>query len=322
MLAAMQTQHIAFVALTGFALAGGACAASQHASLPSRPATATLALPGATYYPESVTVAADGALYISSLGGAGVVRIAAASTTAETFVAGTGKNIAGVYADDDAQLVYVCENQLTASPAVAPRLIAYRMADGAQAKVYAFPQPGVCNDMVLDGAHNLYVTDSAGRVYVLRSGAAELAVFSADPQLASAMPGGFGADGIVWDGDGTLYVNLFSDSTLLRIAIKADGTAGAVAPITVTPALQNPDGMRALDAHTLVLAEGAGRITQLAITGDAATGTVVASGLDSPTSLAVTQGAYFVTEGQLGHFLGLVAGPPSLPFATRRVATK
>ena len=318
MLTAMQAKHIAFVALT---LAGAACATSSRPGLPSRPATATLALPGATYYPESVTVAADGTLYVSSLGGAGVVRIGGNSDTAEQFVAGTNKNIAGVYADDDAQLLYVCENQLTANPPVAPRLIAYRLSDGGQAKAYAFPQPGVCNDMALDGAHNLYVTDSAGKVYVLRSGAAELAVFSADSQLASSMSGGFGADGIVWDGDHTLYVNLFSDSKLLRIAIKADGTAGAVAPITVTPALQNPDGMRALDAHTLVLAEGAGRITQLAITGDAATGTVVASGLDSPTSLAVTQGAYFVTEGQLGHFLGLVAGPPNLPFATRRVVT-
>ena len=318
----MQTQVIAFATLTGLALAGAGCAATPHANLPSRPAPPTLALPGATYYPESVTVAADGALYVGSLGGAGVVRIAAASTTAETFVAGTGKNIAGVYADDDAQLIYVCENQLTASPAVAPRLVAYRIADGAQAAAYAFPAPGVCNDMVLDGAHNLYVTDSAGAVYVLRPGAAALAVWSADPQLAPAMAGGFGADGIVWDGDATLYVNLFSDSKLVSIAIRADGTAGAVTPIGVTPALQNPDGMRALDRRTLVLAEGAGRITQLTVTGTTATGSVVADGLDSPTSLAVTQGAYFVTEGQLGHFLGLVAGPPSLPFVTRRVTAK
>jgi len=67
--------------------------------------------------------------------------------------------------------------------------------------------------------------------------------------------------------------------------------------------------------------KGAGRVTQVSIDGDAATGKVLADGLDSPTSLAVTRGAYFVTEGQIGHFLGLVAGPPSLPFQVRRVAS-
>jgi hypothetical protein len=65
--------------------------------------------------------------------------------------------------------------------------------------------------------------------------------------------------------------------------------------------------------------EGAGRLTQVSINGDAATTKVLADGLDSPTSLALTKGAYWITEGQLGHFLGLVAGPPTLPFQVRRV---
>jgi sugar lactone lactonase YvrE len=312
----MQTKPTVFLSLA-FAVGAAACTASP--GLPSRQTTPELALPGAAYYPESLTVGADGTLYVGSLGGGGIVRIRPTSETADPFVAGSTKNVAGVYVDDEAKLLYVCENDFTSKPAVVPQVAAYRLSDGQQANVYPFPQAGVCNDMVLDGGRNLYVTDSGGRIYVLRPGSSALAVFSADPVLAPSMAGGFGADGIVWDDDAALLVNLFSDSRLLRVQIRPDGSAGEITPITVTPALQNPDGMRLLDARTVVLVEGAGRVTQLSINGAAATGKVLADGLDSPTSLAVTKGAYWVTEGQLGHFLGLVAGPPTLPFHVRRV---
>lgn len=298
-----------------------ACASNSH--LPSRSTTASvLALPGSAYYPESLTVAGDGTLYVGSLGGGGIVRLGPSSETAETFVAGTNKNIAGVYVDDDAALLYACENDFAAKPAVPPRVVAYRLLDGSEAASYAFPEGGVCNDLVFGPARRLYVTDSAGRIYVLPAGGSALEVFSSDPQLVPSVDGGFGADGIVWDGDATLYVNTFTDARLLRIAIAADGKAGAVKPITVAPALQSPDGMRLTDAHTLIVVEGAGRLTQLSLDGDAATGTVLASGLDSPTSVALTEGAYWITEGQLGHFLGLVDGPPGLPFDVRRIAAR
>lgn len=315
MMGFMQIKHTLFSSL----VLAAACTSSSP-GLPSRPTTpAKLALPGATYYPESLTVGGDGTLYIGSLGGGGIVRIRPTSETAEPFVAGSTKNVAGVYVDDEAALLYVCENDFTSTPAVVPQLAAYRLSDGTQAKVYPFPQAGVCNDLALDGARNLYVTDSGGRIYVLRPGSSELAVFSADPVLAPSMAGGFGADGIVWDGDASLFVNTFSDARLVRVRIQPDGSAGAISPITVTPALQSPDGMRLLDARTVVLVEGAGRLTQVSINGDAATTKVLADGLDSPTSLALTKGAYWITEGQLGHFLGLVAGPPTLPFQVRRV---
>lgn len=314
MMAFMQNKPTLFLSLAFAA----ACTSSP--GLPSRQTTTPeLALPGATYYPESLTVGTDGTLYVGSLGGGGIVRIRPTSETAEPFVPGSTKNVAGVYVDDEAKLLYVCENDFTSKLPVVPQVAAYRLSDGQQASVYPFPQAGVCNDLVLDGAHNLYVTDSGGRIYVLRPGSSALAVFSADPALAPSMTSGFGADGIVWDGDAALLVNLFSDSRLLRVQIRPDGSAGDITPITVTPVLQNPDGMRLLDAKTVVLVEGAGRITQVSINGAAATSKVLADGLDSPTSLAVTKGAYWITEGQLGHFLGLVAGPPTLPFQVRRV---
>ena len=299
-----------------------ACAPNAH--LPARQTTTSvLALPGSTFYPESLSVAADGTLYVSSLGGAGIVRLGPSSDSAETFVAGANKNVAGVYVDDEDALLYACENDFAAKPAVPPRVVAYKLSDGSEAASYAFPQGGVCNDMVIGPARRLYVTDSAGRIYVLPPGGNALAVFSDDPQLVPSVAGGFGADGIVWDGGATLYVNTFTDSRLLRIPVGADGKAGAVTALTVSPALQGPDGMRLRDAHTLVIAEqGAGRISQVTLDGDAGALTALGTGLDSPTSVVVTDGAYFATEGQLGHFLGLIDGPPGLPFDIRRVAAK
>jgi len=297
-----------------------ACASSSH--LPSRTTTSpVLALPGATFYPESLGVAADGTLYVGSLGGGGIVRLGPSSETAAPFVA-SGKNIAGVYVDDDARLLYACENDFAAQPAVPPRVVAYRLSDGGEAASYGFPQGGVCNDLAIGPARRLYVTDSAGRIYVLPPGGRALAVFSTDAQLAPSSASGFGADGIVWDGDATLYVNTFSDARLLRIAVQADGTAGTVTSIAVTPALQSPDGMRLSERGTLIVAEGAGRITEVSLQGNAATGKVLADGLDSPTSVVVTDGAYFATEGQLGYFLGLLEGAPALPFDVRRIVAR
>ncbi|HEX4423517.1 MAG TPA: hypothetical protein VH165_36660 [Kofleriaceae bacterium] len=309
--------------LSRLALAGvAACASNSSSELPSRQTTSSvIALPGDAFYPENLSVAADGTLYVSSVGGGGIVRLGPSSEVAEPFVT-TSKNITGVYVDDDAALLYACENDLSAMPAVAPRVLAFHLADGTQAAAYPFPQGGVCNDFVLGPAHNLYVTDSSGRIYVLRPGSAALALVTADPSLAPTMAGGFGADGIVWDGDATLYVTGFSDNKLLQVALAPDGSARAVTPVTVTPALQGPDGMRLVDAHTVVIAEWAGQLSQLELHGDTATGHVVASGLVSPTSVALTQGAYWVTEGQIAHFLGLDTSPPGLPFDVRRVAHK
>ena len=130
------------------------------------------------------------------------------------------------------------------------------------------------------------VADSAGKIHRLEKGGSTLAVWSSAPLLAPSSPQGYGADGIVWDGKDGLYVNTFSSSTLLRFPINADGSAGTPSPIRVSPALSSPDGMRLLDASTLLVVEGAGRLTRVAVSGTTATATVLKDGLNSPTSVA------------------------------------
>jgi hypothetical protein len=78
--------------------------------------------------------------------------------------------------------------------------------------------------------------------------------------------------------------------------------------------------MRALDEHTLLVVEGAGRLTKLALAGTTATATPISTTLDQPTSVIVARGSAWVSEGQLGRLFAMPPQMPNLPFAVRRVA--
>lgn len=278
-----------------------------------------LTLPGDTFYPESLSIAAGGALFVGSLGTGQVVRFAPGSTSAEVFVApGTIKNVAGVLVDDEASALYLCAVDISGATPSSVR--SYKLDDGTPLATYPFPAAAFCNDLAFDGQRNLYAADSYGKVYRLPKGGSALALWSSDAMLAPSSPMGFGADGIVWDGKDGLFVNTFTDGVLVRIPIKADGSAGAAAKITVTPALSFPDGMRLIGDNTLLLAEGAGRLTRLTVNGTSATATMIAGSLNGPTSVVRHQQTAWVSEGQLGHLFGQIAGPPTQPFLLKRIA--
>jgi sugar lactone lactonase YvrE len=297
----------------------GMTGAAGEAGASGASAMTELDLPGAGYYPESLTAAKDGSLYVGSIGGDGIMRVAPGAEGATKFVAPNNiKSVAGVMADDADGLLYACEDDLTVMPYQAT-VRAFDLATGAAKASYPFPTGGFCNDFAFDGSGNLFVTDSFGKIYELAKGASSLSLWSADPLLAPSTAGGFGADGIAFDGTSNLYVNTFSDSRLLRIPVKSDGSAGAVTSITVTPALANPDGMRLIDATDLLMVEGGGnRLTKVTVSDTTGASTALVNRLDTPTSVVVSGGSYWITEGQLPHFLGAVSGPPNLPFLVRR----
>lgn len=320
-----------FGAAAGLALAAasvaacGSTSAAEPAPLtdPLAGSATTLKLPGNRFYPESVSASSDGTLYVGSLGTGQVVSFARGQTTAKPLVAGGDpKGVSGVLADAASSTLWLCAVDLSAKPP-ASELRAYELATGSKKTSYPFDKPAFCNDLVLDDAGNLFVSDSFGGVWELKKGARALAIWKRDPLLAPSSPSGFGADGIALDGKGSMFVNTFSDGRLLKIAINADGSAGALSPITVTPPLAAPDGMRMLDANTLVMVDGtAGTMLKVSLgAGGTATATTVASGLKGPTSLARVGETYWVTEGQLGTLLGQ-PGSPELPFGLRGVTAR
>jgi sugar lactone lactonase YvrE len=200
---------------------------------------------------------------------------------------------------------------------------AYDLSSGAKKASSTFPAPAFCNDLAVDPSGNLFVSDSFGSVYKLAHGSSTLTQWNADPMLKPAVANGFGANGIVFDSQGmALFVNTNSGGHLLRIPVNADGSAGTAVAITVTPALQTPDGMRLVDATTLILVDGtAGQLVKIALSGTTATATPIATGLNGPTSVVQIANNYYVSEGQLGYFTGQLSGSPSLPFDVRVIAS-
>ena len=279
-----------------------------------------LTLPGDSYYPESLNAAADGTLYVGSLGTGEVVKFAPGSTTAVQFVAaGDPKGVAGVFVDDAGAQLWLCAADLTTSPPTT-EVRAYDLASGTKKTTLAFSSPAFCNDFALDASGTMYVADSFGKVWSKKKTDAALSVWSSDAKLATSVSGGFGADGIALDGAGNLYVTVFSDGRLVKIPINGDGTAGTATDVTVTPALKTPDGMRRLDATTFVVADGtAGTVTKIVISGDTGASSTVGSGLNGPTSVVKVGATFWVSEGQLGHLTGAIPGPPTLPFDVRAV---
>lgn len=306
--------HIARMHLrsTVLAILAACSGTSRTVDAPAPPAH--LALAGDAFYPESVT-SADGRLVVGSFGTGEVAVFAAGATAPTTLIAASPEapRVLGVLADAGA--LWLCADDTSSVPRP-PQVRRYDLATGALQASFGFPAPAFCNDLAVDAAHNLYVTDSLGALYRLPAGGDRLELWSRDPLLAPSTPGGFGANGVAWDGAGGLYVTSFADNRLLRFAIGGDGRASAATEVAVTPALSGPDAVRVDHGRVLVVEQTAGRLTEVR-DGRA---TALATGLAQPTSVTVIGGDAWVAEGQLGHILGTLAGPPALPFVVTRVA--
>jgi hypothetical protein len=273
-----------------------------------------LALPGDAYYPESISASADGTLFVGSLVTGQVTAFADGATTPRVVVgAGSGvTGVTGVHVEGDE--LWLCSIDPTFQRATELRSFGL---DGTARATFSLGEGRFCNDLAIDAGGTIYVTDSfSGTVLRLRPGASALEPWLEDAQLEPSAPGAFGLDGIAIAG-GALYVNTFDTGKLFRIAIEPDGSAGAVTRIGGTFTL--PDGMRALDATTLLLVEGGGKLSRLALAGDQVTATVLADDLDMPTGVIVARGSAWVTEGQLLRLFGDPPEAPNLPFAIRRI---
>lgn len=273
-----------------------------------------LALPGSGFHPESLTADAEGTLYVGSLTTGQVVAFDDGATIPRTVLeagaaGGTDvTGVAGVLVHGDA--LWLCSIDATFQ-----RPTELRSFDlgGAPLASHVLPATQFCNDLAFDAAGDLYATDSfSGNVLRLPSGGGAPEVFVQDARFAPASQGAFGLDGIVAVAGG-LYVNTLDTGRLFHV----DLASRAITEITVTPPLAGPDGMRALDDHTLLVVEQAGRLSKVTITGATARSTPLATELDQPTGVVVTRGSAWVTEGQIGRLLAGEA--PALPFAVRRV---
>lgn len=286
------------------ALAVVAFAPRIHAA-PAPDASALDIVIGPDVYPESLSAAPDGTVYIGSVRGA-VYRAEPGSRHAALWIRADATNglqsVFGVMVDARARTLWVCSTPSPLNPRASggtTALMAFDLATRARKGVYVFPAPrATCNDIAVAQNGTVYATDTPnGRILELPRGARALEVFASDPRLK-------GVDGIAFSADGRLYADIVTRNALVRIAIRPDGSAGAVSPLVSSRALGAPDGLRLIAGHRFLLAEGgAGRIDEVDMDGDTATITVLRGGFMSPPGVTLVGATAYAVDGKIGYLL-------------------
>lgn len=274
----------------------------------AQPGPRQITLPGDRFFPEGVAVARDGTLYIGSMEEGSIARAAPGAAAAEPFIA-AGANglvsVLGVLADDARGLLWACSSdagnaRLSGSAPVAVK--SFDLATGAPKGSYELPGGGFCNDLALDAAGNLYVTDSwSPRLLRLPAGGAALEVWLSDSQLGAEQ---WSLNGIDVDtANNLLYTVNQRAGKLFRIAIGPDGKPGAPVQISTSQPLRRPDGLKVVRPGLLATAEGgSGGMALLTLSGDSAQVKVVSEGLDGVATFALWGGSAWIVENQGQHF--------------------
>ncbi len=282
------------------ALASVACGIA-HAAKP----LADVTIDDTNVYPESISSTADGTLFSGSIKGI-IYRATPGSSRAEPWIRPDAQNgllsVFGVLADERSGTLWVCSTPSTlANPPSAgtSSVVAFNLKSGKLERAYPFPAPAsVCNDIAIAHDGTAYLSDTAnGRILKLARGAKALEVYAEDARLK-------GIDGLVFDTDGTLYVNIVTKGLLLRVDRNRNGSAGAITQLTTSEPIRGPDGFRLIRKHTFMLAEGnGGRIDEATINGNQATLRVLREGLNSPTAVTRIGDTVYCNEGKIGYLI-------------------
>jgi sugar lactone lactonase YvrE len=322
----MKMTRISVAVLAVLAAAG--CAKKEEAATAAAPAAAAAAappaeivIPGERITPESITSTADGTVIIGSVQARTIWRAAPGSATAEAWIQpGTDgmQGVFGVLADEASGTLFACSGSFGAPPTEGPppppsTLHAFDLATGAPKGKYPLPDTGAfCNDIAVDAAGNVYVSDTSNMlVDRLAKGGDKLVTWA-------GADGGFGAKGGVLDGIAVLgdrvLVNALVSSKLFAVPIGEAGAAGKIVEIKTDRTVERPDGMRSFGGTDLLIAEGGGpgRLARVTVTGDTGKVVTVKEGFpDGPVAVTVVGTKAYVLEGQLA----LMMSPPA-PGAT------
>ena len=248
-------------------------------------------------YPESVTAAADGTVFVGSVKG-NVYRAEAGSDEASAWIETSPGNgiltILGVMADDASDTLWLCSVPNFFGPERSDgvsSLMAFDLTTAEQKGVYSFPPPAsVCNDITIGADGTVYVSDTSnGRIFALVPGAAELTLYGEDESLV-------GIDGLAFSEDATLYVNNVRSNEIIRVETDADGAMIGLTGLALSHELGGPDGFRLIEGNRFLQAEGMiGRLSIVTIDGDNATLEILDESLESsPGATPVGDTAYVI----------------------------
>lgn len=280
-----------------------------------------IALPSGFLYPNGITQAPDGTLFVGSVVSGEVV------TVGDRGVARFDAEDPSVFAGTSLRMDANARRLWGSSPDFlgveqadgsihrrAHRIFARDVDTGAVDLVMLVPDAGFANDIAIGADGTLFITDtSIPRILTLPPGANRLSVLVWDGRLASDGEGvdGIGAAGIAIAADGqSLLVGLYGAGTVFAIEDSGSGNMEA-RPLELQRPLENPDGFAVDRNGDLLLVEGAvasgdGRLTRIVdplAAGPRPVETLV-DDLDIPVNLlidAADPSLVYVTESGLGH---------------------
>jgi sugar lactone lactonase YvrE len=292
-----------------------ACASVPDAAVPP-----AMVLEGERLFPESITSDAAGNIYVGSNPGR-IFRARAGERVAYPWIVPDAANglatVFGVLVDEGRGLLWVCSNPRQGQAGGAPAILTFRLRDGALTASYplAIEGPAMCNDMTVGPDGEVYASETlGGRVLRLANGGTAFTEWARDPAFATA-------DGIVWGGDGQLYVNAIQRNNLVRANRDATGRFIGATVLTPSRPMGGPDGLRALGGNRFLQSEGnAGLITLVTIEGDRAEIVTLADGVDYASAVTAHNGRAFYPEGKLRFLFGPQTGQDPGAFVVRNVA--
>jgi len=270
-------------------------------------------------FPESLTSTADGTLIVGGVGTGQIYRAAPGAATAEGWIAAPAEgpgSVLGVYADEPNGTLWACYSDLAmfgGQGGKAAVLRSYDLNSGDLKTAVPLGEGTFCNDIATTDDGTAYVAETAGgQVLTVAPGASTATPFLKDAALASV-------DGLSFGPDGALYLNGVSTNKLFRLALNADGTAGALTELTLSQEIKGPDGMRFGDDGVLYLVEnGNAQLDAVTFDADRATIEVIAKqDWDTPTAVTKVGDTLWVVESQ---FSKLATPDAAAPFHAYTVA--
>jgi len=260
-------------------------------------------LPASSPFPESMTAAADGTLFVSSITHGGVLKVAPGTATAVPFFRpaehGT-RSTFGVLADDKRGMLWVASNDASGFGMNGPSSVegawikGFDLKSGALKASARLPGPkAVANDFAISDDGSIYITNTiAPQILRLKAGATDIELFVQDDALKG------GLDGIAIGGDGNLYANTYMTGELFRIEVKS-GSPGRVTKLKTSRPLTHPDGLRPYKGG-FIMVEGGRSLDRVTVDGDSAKVETIAE-VTEPTSVWLTADRVWVSEGYLSY---------------------